>query len=125
MRDYHLVQLLKSGDVEEFNRIRPPVLDLRWSELNDLVLPGVNFSGADLRQTNLARTDLTGANLRGAILEEANLQGAILRRVNLCRAILRNANLSHSELREVYAREADFRGARLDGAKIEDDKFAA
>ncbi|MDJ0660339.1 MAG: pentapeptide repeat-containing protein [Crocosphaera sp.] len=77
--------------------------------LNDLVLPGVIWEKADLKE----------AQMRRAILEQADLQGAWLNRVDL-----REANLTKANLKEAFLHEArldntiltlaNLRGARLD-----------
>ena len=78
----------------------PYCLIIKWSpccdsfktvwknEIEDDMLVGANFCGADLRNE-----DLSGFNLRKANLRWANLQGA-----NLCGADLREADLTGADL---------------------------
>jgi uncharacterized protein YjbI with pentapeptide repeats len=94
----------------------------------------LDFTGADLRGTNLARAVLRGAVLRGtqldgAVLETSDLRGsdltearapsAQLRGARLDGAIFRDADLTTATLDEVDARRADFRQALLDSATLQ------
>ena len=82
-----LLDLLRAGNVAEFNAKRPSrtTLDLFGADLAHLSLRGVDLSGANLEKADFSGCDLTGANLSGA-----NLTGANLNRVNG----LETANLS-------------------------------
>lgn len=79
----------------------------------------LNFSGADLRET-----DLREADLREADLTCANLQNADLREANLDRTSLRETNFQYADLREASfqsawrLRDAFLHRARLSGNQV-------
>ena len=98
-----------------------------------LVLPRLNFTGANLSGVTLVRAHLNGsifkeANLQGANLTRsyfdredfsgANLQGANLSKAVLAEANLRGANLSQTNLSDTAFRAADLSGATLRGAVL-------
>lgn len=71
----------------------------------------VNFTGADLQESNLS-----GSNIEGGELFAADLERADLSRTDLQKANLRNANLEGANLKGANIRDAHFDGARLKGA---------
>lgn len=98
--------------------------------LNELRLPGRDFTGADLRDALLdgcdltasvfARANLRRASLRHAILRGADLRGANLSGTSLVGADLREADLSGAVLDGTVLLGADLRGANLAGAQVTD-----
>ena len=104
--------------------------DLRDADLRSTKLRGAELQGADLQDANLQGAYLQYAYLqyaylRGAQLQNANLQSAQLQSAQLQNADLRetnfsNANLSHAQLSTVQALRANFSGATLTGACIQD-----
>lgn len=130
-----LLELLRAGQVDEFNARRGQrvTLDLFAADLAGLALPGVDLSnanlekadlsGADLSGANLARAnlsgaDLTGADLRGAVAIRARLREAYLGDAKLQDAELAGADLSEADLSGVDATKARFNGARLKEAVL-------
>lgn len=83
------------------------------ADLREIVAPGANFAGADLR-----RSDLTGATLCYANLAGGRLQGAQLSGVRLQAAHLSGAKLQETDLGDARLDEADLGDARLQGAYI-------
>ncbi|WP_437315195.1 DUF2169 domain-containing protein [Sorangium sp. So ce385] len=91
-------------------------------------LPGVDFTGADLRMATLRGVDFTGASFEGAWVEgadfgEANLRGARLlglrgRGARFMRADLTDADLSGSNLMEALLQHALLAGAKLEDANL-------
>lgn len=79
-------------------------------DLHDLVAPGVDLHGADLRNANFTDADLSLASLVGA-----DLSNAILYRTDLSGADLRDARIRRSALDGV-----DLRGANLSGVDLAD-----
>ncbi|MEM8675879.1 MAG: pentapeptide repeat-containing protein [Cyanobacteria bacterium P01_G01_bin.67] len=104
--------------------------DLYEADLVGANLVGANLDGADLycsyldganlKAANLSVANLRGADLRGAILSIANLKGADLRGVDLGGANLYGTDLNNAYLNRVQALKANFEGATLTGACIED-----
>ncbi len=109
--------------------------NLRYVNLSDANLANTNLSGVDLWSANLDRTNLSDANLTGANLEKVdlesanltgvrfiktNLTGVDLSKRNLANQDLSKANLTNSILNGVEALGANFSGAILTGACIED-----
>jgi uncharacterized protein YjbI with pentapeptide repeats len=98
-----LIALLKSGKIEEFNRVRLA---------REIDLAGASLRGANLAWANLAWADLAGANLAWANLAWANLTGVDLHEADLYDANLRRANLTRANLSEADLREANFWGVK-------------
>ena len=73
-----LQDLLSRGEIQEFNRRRPPGpgVDLRGLYLRGVDLRGLDSTGLDLRDAYLRQTDLRGLDLRSTQLEGASLYGA-------------------------------------------------
>ena len=78
----------------------------------------LDFSGADLRRTNLQNANLSGANIRMANLSGANLSAANLRKADLSSANLSGANLRMASFSEANLSGADIRGANLPRANL-------
>ena len=93
------------------------------SNLKSSQLAYVHFVEANLQEVNLERAHLYGANfqrahLYGANLQDANLQDANLQDANLERANLRGADLEGADLQRADLEGADLRGADLRGADL-------
>jgi uncharacterized protein YjbI with pentapeptide repeats len=73
MKSNPMYQLLKEGQVEEFNRRRAAgeSCDLRHADLR-----GADLRGLDAKDLDLANAYLRHADLRGIDLSHTNLQGA-------------------------------------------------
>jgi hypothetical protein len=120
------LSLLKTGRIEEWNRLRASIReipDLSRAVLRKAVLFGADLSGADLHKADLRGADLSRAVLRGAVLFGANLSravlfGADLRGVLLFNADLRGADLRGADLGEAILRRADLSWADLSGADL-------
>ena len=77
-----LYQLLRDGNVKEFNRRKAAgdTSDLTHCDLRSLDLRGIDADGLDLshcyfRMADLRGVDLSQANLEGASLNEAQISG--------------------------------------------------
>lgn len=77
----------------------------------EAVLPGANFSDAELRDA-----DLSAANVASTLFDRADLSGATLVKADLDNASLRFATLVAAKLIRVSCFEADFSHAVLDNA---------
>ena len=86
---------------------------------------GWNLRQSDLSQIDLSHTDLTRANLTGANLSEAELKQTNLWLANLTGAILRGANLSYANLSGANLSHADLTGANLTEANLYFAKYNA
>ena len=91
----------------------PTPLNLSWTYVPELALPGKH-----LRNASLARTQLWRANLRGADLREANLEGATLEEARLGQADLEKANLEGARLDKASLEKANLAGADLRNASL-------
>ena len=89
------------------------------SNLKSSQLAYVHFVEANLQEVNLERAHLYGANFQRAHLYGANLQDANLQDANLERANLRGADLEGADLQRADLEGADLRGADLQGADLE------
>ena len=76
--DDPLYQLLRAGQVEEFNKAREQgkTCDLRGADLRNLELQGMNLKGLDLSDAYLRQADLRGLDLSETRLEGASIRGA-------------------------------------------------
>lgn len=77
-----MVQLLKEGRVDEFNRRRAAGeacdlrnADLRGADLRGLDAKDLDLSNAYLRHADLRGIDLTHSNLQGASINSAKISG--------------------------------------------------
>jgi uncharacterized protein YjbI with pentapeptide repeats len=107
-RDGYLLNLLRDGKIEEFNRKRA-------EEDIPLVLRGLDFSGKDLRGADLHEVDLSGTRLVKTKLDIANLKGAKLKLADLSQANLKSADLYGANLSGANLTGANLRGADLKG----------
>ncbi len=93
-------------------------------------LRGADLRGADLRQVQLERADLRGACLAGADLsaaaltaarlDQADFSAACLQGANLCGTSARAVTFANAVLKSVRAFDADWSGADLRGALLDD-----
>ncbi len=104
MADKELLEILRQGS-DVWNRYRKDNPDLT-----------PDFSGADLRDTDLFGVNLTQADLRGANLTRAILSQADLSRASLIGAHLRGADLSGANLSRALISGADLTYATVTGA---------
>jgi len=105
-----------------------PESQLSGAELAEAVLVRADLRGADLRGADLVRAvlvgaDLSGADLSGADLSRCDLSGALLRgtrlrAARLTRADLSGADLSGADLSRSYLLRADLSDALLRGADL-------
>ncbi|KAM3091003.1 pentapeptide repeat-containing protein [Phormidesmis sp. 146-12] len=144
-----LLALLKRGDTISWNRWRsanPQIqnLDLSGVNLRGLKLPpttvvghdpkdctrfcanlrAIDFSGADLGETQLVEADLRLANLKGAkfdnaLLNEADFREADLSKVNFHKANLDKANFSKVNLSKANLSQAILSEANFDSSSLE------
>lgn len=114
----YLLDLLKKGNVEEFNKIRAgnplKVLNFRGASLAAAKLNGVNLSGISLQNANFIEADLSDSNLDGA-----EISNAVLQRANLIGSSLSRTNLSHSDFIFAHLDNTDLSGANLTYAKMD------
>ncbi len=131
-----LLDLLRAGNVAEFNAKRPSrtTLDLFGADLAHLSLRGVDLSGANLEKADFSGCDLTGANLSranlaGADFTEATLDDCRMQKARMREAFLGDAravgadfsaaDLGEADLTGINARNANFSGARLKDAVLQ------
>jgi uncharacterized protein YjbI with pentapeptide repeats len=76
--DCPMYQLLRGGQVEEFNRQREAgtPCDLRGADLRNVELKGMNLKGLDMTGAYLRQADLRGLDLSETRLEHASIRGA-------------------------------------------------
>jgi uncharacterized protein YjbI with pentapeptide repeats len=128
MANQEHLAILNQG-VDQWNRWRKDnrnvEIDLSRADLSDTDLRGINLCGARLYKAKLNGANLCNADLYGAEIQYGSLQSAILRGVNLHYASFRGADLRGADLTDVdlctvLALDADFQGATLTGACIQD-----
>jgi uncharacterized protein YjbI with pentapeptide repeats len=76
--DDPLYQLLRDGDIDEFNRRKKEgaTFDFRGCDFRGLDLRGVDVDSVDFSDCYFRRTDLRGLDLRNATLSGASFAGA-------------------------------------------------
>ena len=92
--------------------------DLSGLDLSLCNLQGADFSGAQMRETNLAHSVLTNCNFTGSKLLGARLQGAhmektVLHGADLSGAILVSTDLKYAQMADAVLDQADLSGACL------------
>jgi len=139
--DQELGELLKSGNVEEFNKIKRDwvgkinfdginlskmdltLVDLRYTSLRNADFDYTNlttafFNGADLEQASFRNANFERANLVEANLNKAFLRGANFEQANLNRASMQNADLYGANLRQATLIKTDLQNADLQHAEF-------
>jgi uncharacterized protein YjbI with pentapeptide repeats len=110
-----LLELLKTGKVEQFNNSRIEHTTI-YPDLSNANLSKANLSNANLSKANLSNADLTGTRLKSADLSYVNLSGADLSNASLSNASLSNASLSNARLVGANFSRANLSNADLTGA---------
>jgi uncharacterized protein YjbI with pentapeptide repeats len=93
-------------------------INLSGSILAEMILDGVDFSDANLRNAHFGQTDLNGVNLQRADLSGAKLGFASLDNADLTDARLIGANLKSTSMVGV-----NFTRSNLSGAEIGDNPY--
>jgi uncharacterized protein YjbI with pentapeptide repeats len=122
-RDFSLIKVNLSGDQCKdgyFSGVNLSGANFRESDLQRLVFygQGINFSGSDLSDLDLAYAHFEDADSSGA-----NLSGACLWRANFRRADLTGANFSRSDLQETGFHITNLSRCKFSGAKMIDTGF--
>jgi len=115
----NLFDLLKSGEIEEFNSEMESFEedltesdfsgveadgasfkehDLSGSDFSEAVLSNSNFDGCDLSSATFARADLTGVSFNGAILNGTKFNNANIASCDFTDADLSGADFSEADL---------------------------
>lgn len=126
MADLKHIELVKQNYEEwnEWRRNNPEVqLDFSRAELRETDLNGKDLSGANFKEATLFKAELEGANIEGANFEGANLMDAILTQANLTGSNLKSAQLDGSILIEVNFTEANLEDASLKWSTIWEANF--
>jgi uncharacterized protein YjbI with pentapeptide repeats len=123
-----MVQLLKSGMVQEFNKKREDSkyepLDFKGMDLNGLYLRDANLTKIDLTKANLTLADLVGNDtLQECKLDQAQLVGTFLFKANLYRASMKGANLNRTQMGSASLIGADLSNAVLSGTNLTKSKI--
>jgi uncharacterized protein YjbI with pentapeptide repeats len=109
-----LVSLLQDGNITDFNKERPQILDLFGADLAEL-----DLSGIDLRKVKMAKADLSGVKLFGAMLEGADLEGVDLTEAAFGDSTIKGASFRDANIESVEASgnfiDCDFSGSTWSG----------
>ena len=108
-----LAELLRQGDVEQFNATRGQRsrLELFAEDLAEAKIAGADLSGANLEKSDLTEADLTDCNLVKANLQdidagEASFQDVLGLRIRLRGAWLEKADLTGADFSQGTLKEA-------------------
>jgi len=122
-----LLELLGSGNVQEFNRIRPSgCIDFRGIDLSGFKLEGVDFRNVDLSRASLGGTNLKNALFQNAIVDRAEFGKSTLTGAQFFNASARYAdfrdvvNASGAVFQKAVLRSADLSGGNFSGADFTD-----
>ena len=104
--------------------------DLRFSDLSNCILSGINFEGSDLSGCNLSYSvfidsnfsncTLYGSNFHRAILRYTNFEDSNLSYVDLSYTKLNHVKLKRSNLHHADFNHADFIYDNLEGVELSD-----
>ncbi|MBX7136371.1 MAG: pentapeptide repeat-containing protein [Oligoflexia bacterium] len=117
---HKLRELLLSGDVQQFNSLRPST---------SIDLTGIDLSHRDLKGINLAHCNLTRANLIGCNLEGAHFESATVDQADFSKTFLNQAHFEHAKGNHVIFRQVqradgcDFTAAVLSRAELAGGNF--
>jgi len=142
-----LLDLLKKGNVEEFNRLRgqkdtasePPMslhgldltgLNLSGINLSNMLISGCKFTNTNLTKANLSSIELAGGDSPFADFSNANFSEAKLTRAHIYYADFIGADfgaadLSYADLTSSNFSNADFQDANFTGANLSEVIFAS
>lgn len=109
-----VLELLKKGDVENFNTWRDAHQERLIGIPRDTTLKGINLAGIDLSGMHFEDADLSGCNLSGA-----NLSRSVFVRTNFA-----SANLSNADCRDALFKESILFGTTRDGMQTEGCTFS-
>ncbi|AFY39781.1 pentapeptide repeat protein [[Leptolyngbya] sp. PCC 7376] len=122
MANLEQVNLLTTGGVKQWNKWREdnPNIEINFSHANlqNTNLDFVNLKNAQLDSTNLENSQLYNASLKAANLENANLKNVELDSSNLTSANLKNAILTFTELEYANLNNAELVAANLKNANL-------
>ncbi len=120
-----LLELLKAGNVADFNATRSQRnrLDLYACELENAVLVGVDLSGANVAKSDLTGADLTDSNLYKTDLvgidgENIKLVGSLAHKVRLNEAYMDGGDFSDGDFTKANFSEAVVTGSKGDGIRL-------
>ena len=117
-----LVQLLRNGEIEKFNSIRPYhddiSLDLTEIDLNDMKLSGANLSKVDLSGSDFSKSDIEKINFSDSDLSSVNFSHTTIAESNFINAIFEGSLLTSINVISGDFTEVDFNGVNICGANL-------
>lgn len=93
-------------------------VDFSGQDLCECYMPGINFSGANLRNVGLIQSNLDGADLSGA-----DLNGASLVSTSFIGTNLTNTNLTNAFLEGTRFSDCIFTGSNFTGIDMNEGQF--
>lgn len=90
-----------------------PGVDLTGAQLRDGRFTRANFADSVMESSDLRRAKFIDADMRGVKFDGARLSGADLTRANLAGASMRDANLTRTQMQKANLRGVDLTGAML------------
>lgn len=119
MNKDELLQLLKNGNIDEFNKSRPKEIDLSESDFNGCELKGANLSLADLTGTDFCDSYIKEVDFTKSDLTSVNFTNAVIKNADFSNTILNGVKFNYSTLKDSDFTEADMSGADFSEAIIE------
>ncbi|MCK7527867.1 MAG: pentapeptide repeat-containing protein [Ignavibacteriales bacterium] len=122
-----LVQLLRSGNIEEFNSSRPfeegVLLDLTEIDLRGCEIAGANLSFTDLSGSALNECEITEVDLTGCDLSAVDFSSSVIKNVDFIKATLAGTKFNNSKVNECDFAEADLSGTDFSDADLSNSEF--
>lgn len=109
-----LVQLLRNGDIDEFNESRIQTdLDLSEIDLAGCSISGANLADTDLTGSDFSECDLTGVNFSDSDLSSVIFSRATIKESNFSNTILTGTKFANADIAGCDFTEADMVGADM------------
>ena len=120
----YLFDLLKNGDIEQFNdEIKNYTDDLTEADFSSIEAVGAKFDEQDLSccdfsEANLSNSSFDNCDLTGAIFARAELSGVTFNNAVLNGTKFNNANISYCDFTDADLSGADFSEADLSDSDL-------
>ena len=110
-------------DKVDLSELSLPGVDLTGASMREAVLKNVDFSAANLSDVDFTDADLSGANLTGAILDDADfsnavLDGTVLTDISIDGADFSGLDLKNQDFSRARGKYTEFSDADLSGVNF-------
>ncbi|HSA07741.1 MAG TPA: pentapeptide repeat-containing protein [Candidatus Gastranaerophilales bacterium] len=117
-----LTQLLRNGDIEKFNKLRPydeiKFPDFTEIDLSNVKICGVNLSNVDLSGSDLSKSEIESVNFNNSDLSAVNFTRTTITESNFAETIMEGSLLNNANIISGDFMEVDFNGINISGADL-------